>query len=235
MSLIVGRKYVLPNHTQNDLQLYYDVAESSSYTSGSSTINDISGNGFTGSFINSIEYSSDNGGYLITNNIDSYLKLQSYDFSASPMTVIVGMKDISAIGGLDEYGAMLCAEQGATWIGNWNLTEQWVVVGQYISEAYGGARQSNWTIHTGTSTAGGPNAYYAELVNKTVNPNQGGNYSYHFGVSGESILVGASGAGKGEPPTQFRSVGFSFLQVYSRILTYEEIEQVYWYFRPRFL
>lgn len=69
----------------NGLVLYYDVNEPVCYSSGRTDIQDLSRNGNTGTLVNGVGYSGDNGGSLVFDGVNDYVNCgSSYDnlFSA---------------------------------------------------------------------------------------------------------------------------------------------------------
>jgi hypothetical protein len=65
--------YTGPNIVTNGLVLALDAANTKSYISGSTTWNDLSGNGNSGSLVNGPTFSSDNNGSIVFDGIDDYV------------------------------------------------------------------------------------------------------------------------------------------------------------------
>ncbi len=76
-----------PKISTNGLVLSLDVANSKSYTSGSTIWNDTSGYSFTGSIINGPSYSIDNGGSLVFNGTNNYVSVP-YSATLAPTSQI---------------------------------------------------------------------------------------------------------------------------------------------------
>lgn len=70
----------------NGLVLALDAGNTKSYTSGSATWRDISGNGRNGTLTSSPTYSSPNGGSIAFNNTSSYCAFSGNTFNISPGT-----------------------------------------------------------------------------------------------------------------------------------------------------
>ena len=64
-----------PDIVTDGLILHWDVANSKSYTSGSSIIYDLSGNNNNGTLINNFFHSLDNGGGLVFDGVNNYIEL----------------------------------------------------------------------------------------------------------------------------------------------------------------
>lgn len=58
-----------------DLVLYYDVNEPVCYSSGRTDIQDLSRNGNTGTLVNGVGYSADNGGSLVFDGVNDYANI----------------------------------------------------------------------------------------------------------------------------------------------------------------
>lgn len=72
-----------PNTTDDGLVLALDAGDANSYTSGSTTWNDLTGNGNNGTLINGPTFDSENGGSIVFDGIDDYASIP-----ASPLTEI---------------------------------------------------------------------------------------------------------------------------------------------------
>jgi len=67
--------YTGPNITTNGLVLALDAANTKSYISGSTTWNDLSGNGNSGSLVNGPIFDSANGGSIVFDATDDYISI----------------------------------------------------------------------------------------------------------------------------------------------------------------
>jgi len=74
-----GKQYVAVAPTYpiitNGLKLYYDISNPLSYAGSGTTLNDLSGNGNTGTLLNGAAYSSTNGGICVLDGINDYINI----------------------------------------------------------------------------------------------------------------------------------------------------------------
>jgi hypothetical protein len=63
------------NIVKDGLVLYLDAANSKSYVSGSTTWNDMSRNGYTGTLVSGSGYSSTNGGSIVFDGVNDYVSI----------------------------------------------------------------------------------------------------------------------------------------------------------------
>jgi len=66
-----------PNISRNGLVLYVDAANPTSYVSGSTTWRDLSGNNNSGSLINGPTFNSSNGGSIVFDGSDDFVRLSN--------------------------------------------------------------------------------------------------------------------------------------------------------------
>jgi len=113
-----------PNIVKNGLVLWLDAANTKSYTSGSTTWGDLSGNNNSGSLTNGPTFSSANGGSIVfdgTNDLVNIPYNSSFNFSGNTsMTVCIFKKVISqsAI-----FPALATWGDQSTSIGGWQITD----------------------------------------------------------------------------------------------------------------
>jgi hypothetical protein len=73
----------------NGLVLALDAGNTKSYTSGSTTWRDISGNGFNGSFVNGPTFNNQNGGSIVFDGSNDYISFGSFS-TTSPLSFTSG-------------------------------------------------------------------------------------------------------------------------------------------------
>jgi hypothetical protein len=207
-----------PRIVTDGLILYWDVANTKSYTSGSSTIYDLSGNNNNGTVASSyITYSSDFRGVVEfngTSNSRITIANTSFDKRSGAYT---------AIGAARYSGSP--RQRIITSFNNWLLghwssgTESYYAVGT-IKLTSSSPNDTNWRIYAGTG-------------NTSTD-------SWNFYING-AFRIGNSGGSEGPYGIQIgglsseNSVGqFSFLQFYNRVLTADEILQNYNALKGRF-
>jgi hypothetical protein len=216
-----------PRIITDNLVLALDAGNTKSYPGSGTTWTDLSGNGNTGTLTNGPTYSSANGGMFTFNGTNQYITVpSSASITTSTPTVIVGCTigtgSVLAKGGYGSY---------------WNYG-----INGLTSTAFS-ARNTNCDSASGsvfTSKSG--YAIFAARYNGT------GIDFYRDGVYGSTITGGCysptasnslfltigraqDNAGNG---TEFYSGSISFLQIYNRALTADEISQNFNALRSRF-
>jgi hypothetical protein len=79
--------YTGPNIVTNGLVLALDAANTKSYISGSTTWNDLSGNGNNGTLVNGPTFSSANNGSIVFDGIDDYVDISTSPNLTNPLTI----------------------------------------------------------------------------------------------------------------------------------------------------
>lgn len=207
-----------PKIVTNGLILYWDVANSKSYTTGSSAIYDLSGNNNHGTVTNSyVTYSSDFGGVI------------TFDGTANSRVSIAGASFNKQSGTYTAIGAsryyISTRQRIITSFNNWllghsaNGAESYYANGT-IKLTSGTPNDTNWRIYAGTGDT------VSDLWNFYVNGN---------------FLIGNNGGYAGPYGIQIGGLGsensggqFSFLQFYNRVLSATEIQQNYNALKGRF-
>jgi hypothetical protein len=207
------------NVVTSDLVLYWDANNPSSYPGTGTTIYDISNSGtaYNGTFVNTISYTSDNGYKVLgTNGSNSYIYNSSLNLSSTNYTVMVGSRYTS-------IGGRLLNSHNNNWLlGHWNgNTNVHYASGWITSSSTGG--DTNWRIYTATGNISGDSySFYSNNGSPTTNSG---------GAAGPNgIAFGAYNGGISE----FGAGYMSFVLIYNRILTSEEMTQNYNVFKDRF-
>ena len=207
-----------PRIVTDGLVLYWDVANRKSYTSGSSTIYDLSGNNNNGTVTSSyVTYFTNNGGVIqFDGTANSRISIASTDFDkrSGAYTAIGASRYVA-----NPKGRIITSFNN--WLlGHWiNGTESYYAVGT-IKLTGGTPNDSNWRIYAGTG-------------NTSTD-------SWNFYVNG-NFIIGNAGGSEGPYGIQIgglsgeHSIGqFSFLQFYNRVLSASEIQQNYNALKGRF-
>ena len=207
-----------PDIVTDGLILHWDVANSKSYTSGSSIIYDLSGNNNNGTVTNSyVTYSSTNGGVITfdgTANSRVSISTGSFDKRTGTYTVI----------GASRYSGATRARM-ITSFNNWLLGHWSSGTENYYAEGtikLGGVQpnDTNWRIYAGTGDT------TADLYNFYINGN--------FVIGNNGGSQGPNGIQIGGLNTENSTGQFSFLQFYNRVLSASEILQNYNALKGRF-
>ena len=189
--------------------LHWDVANSKSYTSGSSIIYDLSGNNNNGTVTNSyVTYSSTNGGVITfdgTANSRVSISTGSFDKRTGTYTVIGAARYSGAT------RARIITSFNNWLLGHWSSgTESYYAEGS-IKLTGSSPNDTNWRIYAGTGDT------TADLYNFYINGN--------FVIGNNGGAQGPYGIQIGGLNTENTIGQFSFLQFYNRVLTASEVLQ----------
>lgn len=211
-----------PSIVMNGLVLALDAGNIKSYSGSGSTWNDLSGNGYNGSIVGNISYSSLFGGvFVFPGTTGSYIDIPSPNLASSNNTIMGASRYVNASGGGRIFSG---------YANNWLLGHHGTgsdTYGDYYAEGWinnpSNTGGSVWRIYTGTGNIG-TNTWKvyenASLITSNSNGSQGPN--------GFSI-------GRYRPAnTEYSNAYVSFLLAYNRVLSDEEISQNYNVFRGRF-
>ena len=207
-----------PRIVTDGLILYWDIANSKSYTNGSSIIYDLSGNGNNGTVTNSyITYSSDYSGVVtFDGTANSRISIPSANFNKSSGTY-------TAIGAARYY--ISTRQRIITSFNNWLLghwgggTENYYA-NSSIKLTGGTPNDTNWRIYAGTGDS------VNDLWNFYINGN--------FVIGNNGGYAGPAGIQIGGLGSENSGGQFSFLQFYDRVLSATEISQNFNALKGRF-
>lgn len=207
-----------PDIITNGLIVYWDAANNKSYISGSSTINDLSGNNYNGT-VSNVTFSNNNGGVINLNNILSSNIILSHNVISlhnTNHTVIGAARYNGAV-----RGRIITSNNNNWLLGHWNGgTENYFPNG---SVKLGSTpNDTNWRIYAGTG----------HIANDL----------WQLYINGNLIVTNGSGSegprglyiGGGGQYGEVSNSQFSFLQVYNRVLSAIEILQNYNALKGRF-
>ena len=210
----MATQYAFGKISNNGLVLAWDVADRNSYPGSGTTIYDVSRNGNNGTLTNGVGYSITSTGPVLTfDGVDDYVTSTTPNLASTNYTVIGAARYSGAT-----RGRIINSANNNWLLGHWNNSVANYYAEGWVSPAAAtGGTDTNWRIYAGTGNIGGGS--YSFYINNTLNagPNAGGSQ----GPNG--ITVGAQGGGGTERST----AEFSFVLVYNRILTTDEITQIY--------
>ena len=205
------------NIVRNGLVLAWDIANRNSYPGSGTTVFDLSGNGNNGTITGGVTYNAATvKGVLTTNgSTGAYISSTTPNLASTNYTVI----------GAARYNGATTARMINSTSNNWLLGHWQNNVANYYAEGWvsaagAGGIDTLWRIYTGTGNIGGDS--YSFYINNvlTNGPNNAGS----AGPNGIKISGGAESS----------TGDFSFLLMYNRILSSEEIAQNYNATRGRF-
>jgi hypothetical protein len=211
-----------PDMIQDGLVLAWDIADRNSYPGSGTTVFDLSGNGNNGTITGGVTYNASTAnGVLTTNGATGYISSTTPNLASTNYTVI----------GAARYNGATRARMINSTSNNWLLGHWSNGVANYYAEGWisagvsgTGGSDTLWRIYTGTGNISGDS--YAFYINNvlTNGPNNGG------AAGPNGITVGRYPANNGE----YSTGDFSFVLVYNRILSVDEIAQNYNAQRSRF-
>ncbi len=207
--------YAGPNIPTSGLVMLWDVADANSYPGTGTTIYDLSGNSNNGTFVNAITYdSTTNMGFLETNSTTSYITGGPNLYSIAHSVICASRYRPNTAGG------RVVTSNGGNWLlGHWSSG-----IGRYYGETWvyqTAGETNNWHIHACTSNNSNAAAYYIDGVSKTTTA------SRVYGPA-QFAIGGWNGT------SEFSYGQISFLMAYNRVLTADEIQQIYSAYRGRF-
>lgn len=211
-----------PGVIKSGLVAYWDFGNPLSYTFGSSTLYDLSGNGNNATVNGPTQgtYSAINygGSYLFTgttsNTFTSGLNLSASNYTIMASTKLTGAQNGRAISGLSNNWLL------GDWGGNTYqyYANGWVYGQQSAPYNYSGV-DTNWHVWTGTGA--GNYSFYEGTTLLGTNT---------LGTAGPNGLCSYYGPGNTEQSNNY----MGFLLAYNRVLTVVEIAQNYNMFRGRY-
>jgi len=209
------------NIIRNGLVLAWDIANANSYPGSGNTVFDLSGNGNNGTITGGVTYNAATvKGVLTTNGTTGYISSTTPNLASTNYTVM----------GAARYNGATRARMINAYGNNWLLGHWSNGVANYFAEGWvssavssQGGSDTLWRIYTGTGNIGGDS--YSFYINNilTNGPNNAGS----AGPNG--ITVGRQTNG-----TEYSTGDFSFVLVYNRVLSDQEISQNYNATKSRF-
>ena len=212
-----------PKIVTNGLVLCLDASDKKSYPGTGTTWFDRSGNGYHGTLVGGVSYSTSNGGLFDFDGVDDYISIP-INLTNMAYTVIA----IARYKGLVRNARIVSSNSGNWLMGWWaGRTNQYYAEGWVYSPST--AAETNWICYaaTGIPTTATPSGDSWQLYRNgalIVGPNADGSN----GPNG--IRLGNSGTFTGE----ISDCQVSYVIAYNRILTSEEIQQNFNAIRGRF-
>ena len=229
-----------PKIITDGLVLYMDAANPKSYSSGSTTWNDISRSGLNGTLTNGPTFNSANGGSIVFDGTNDYVLVNSGSTSVSPTTAIT----VASYFNISSYGANFAPlifkqnnyssfyEQYSLYLGN-----------TAIGFAITGVDRSQ---KIAMSTADYRNQFVQAVGTCDVNTNelklyingiltQTTSFTSTFDIADTPINIGGTGVLKfGATFTGFANGKIYSTQVYNKALSAQEVLQNYNSLKSRF-
>ena len=215
-----------PPIVTNGLVLALDAANPKSYTSGSTTWGDISGNNNSGSLVNGPTFSSENGGTIVFDGVSNYVSGSITPISGSAFTVAAWVKPLVAPSTKTYFS--IGSAQGTDLTIHFRLLTDTVLRFGLYSDDLDGTIPSvtgKWNYLVGTLTLAKTQTIYHNgnfISTRTSAGLFSGNAT--FAVGGWGII----------PVSQFINANIAQVQVYNRALSQQEILQNYNAIKGRF-
>ena len=206
-----------PKILTDGLVLCWDISNPKSYPGTGATVYDLCGN-YNGTLVNSPTFSTSNNGILTFNGSTSYLQNTSINFSTTNCTVIGAAKYNGT------NGRMINATNNNWLMGHWSNSVANYYAEGWVTSAGAGGSDNNWRIYATTNNYSGDS--WGFYINGQLNT------SNNAGAQGPNGI----GVGRYAPSnSEYSNGSFSFVMVYNRILTSNEILQNHNALKGRFL
>ena len=205
------RPYTIPIAT--GLILLWDASDKRSYIPSSSIIYDLAGN-YNGTVGAGCSYSTNGGGSITINGPVAIISNTSINMTYEKYTAVVATRYTSS-----NRGRMLNANNNSWLLGHWgNQAEKYYAEG-WVSNSSGGPNDTAWRVFTGTGDTTTDNWKF--YVNSELRASNNAGSQGPNGIVIGSFPPGGRLGGSGD--LENSSGEFSFLAVYNRVLTEEEI------------
>ena len=211
-----------PRIPTDGLILAWDAANPKSYPGSGATIYDLSGNGNNGTLVNTPGYGKST--VADTNVLKFTAGSQQWMYSATPNKAT----GASTVIGAARYSASVTTGRtingyGNNWLmGHWDGTTLNYYAQQWVTSVDNGPSDTNWRIYSTLNNQPSDNWQFYANNSLVANSNAG-----QQGPNGISV-------GRYVPGTEFLTGEFSFVYVYDRILSTQELTQAYQAMRNRF-
>ena len=203
-----------PTVVTDGLILFYDINNIMCWNGAGSTLYDLTSNNHDATLYNSPSYSL-NSGYRVleTNGSSSYFEVTTPNLSTTNHTVMVGSRYTTTTASTTNNSRLLNAVGNNWLLGHWYYTvDKHFAEGWITDSGYGDVTDTNWRIYTALGNYSSDTwGFYINnsLVVSNSNGSRGPN-GFAFGIRGYS-------------PGEYAPGQMSFLLVYDRLLTSDEM------------
>jgi hypothetical protein len=246
----MATQYAFGKIVTNGLILALDAADRNSYVSGSTTWNDLSGNGQNFTLYNSPTFSNNNGGEILFSGLNDYARIRnstSIDLLSSNGTVETWFRTVSSTLGVtyarlisfsDETGTG--SDTTSTQGTNRDYDNYLCLVKNNTAESLGLWYKNNPSAF-GPATLVNTNTYFNAIISWSTS---GASMTFNFYLNGtntntstvtqtgysidaSTITIGQNCNGALTNPNENSSCAFSSVKMYNRALSASEIAQNY--------
>ena len=204
----------------NGLVLSWDAADPNSYPGSGTTIYDTSGNGNNGTLYNGVGFSTVNGGVLVFDGVNDYVHSEGPILTTTDCTVIGVARYVSVNTGIYQGGGRIINARYNNWLmGHWDRSAKKYYAQGWVTDSDGieGAPDTNWHFyHTYNQYSTDQWSFYIDNALDSGPNNNGsqGPSAFALGMYGETN-------------SEYSNSHFAFLLAYNRILTADEVTQIY--------
>ena len=195
----------------NGLIVYVDAANPRSYSGTGNTWYDLSGNNNHMTLVNGVAYSTNNGGVMQTDGTNDYIVLSPFDQRFTDHTIMGASRYSGAT-----RGRVITSFTNQWLLGHFSDKMPVYYPGQWTVPQIG-TGTTEWLILTALEN------YSADFWTYYCNGVLGNNQTPALGTQGPNGLCLGAYAGT----SQFSTAEISFLMVYNRLLSENEIKQNY--------
>jgi hypothetical protein len=206
------------------LVFYADAGNVKSYPGSGTVVTDLTGNGYTGTLVNSPTHTAGASGYWTFNGTSSVINFPGINLAATPFTVF-GIARYNGLGA-NARGRIITAYVNNWLMGHWGASTENYYSEGWVSATSAGTNDNAWRIYHATGNISLDQ--YQIYVNgvSTAGPNTGG----AAGPNGISLgAMGNSGA-----YTEYSNGDCACVGAYNRVLTSAEILQNFNALRTRY-
>jgi hypothetical protein len=203
--------------TRDNLQVYLDAGLSQSYPGSGSTWFDLSGNNNNMSLTNSPTFSSSRGGVLQFNGSNQYGSL-SLNYSTTTYTIIAASRYSGAT-----RGRVISSLTNNWLLGHWSSSANNYYAEGWVYGPYSDQNDESWRIYAATENYSSDQRSFYINNSAVVTNSTAGSQGFN------GLSVGRSGSN-----TEYSTCEVSFILVYNKILSQEELSQNFNALRGRF-
>ena len=212
-----------PNIIEDGLLVLWDIADKNCYPGTGTTVYDISGNGYHGTLFNGVSYNiTSTGPVLSFDGVDDYLKSNT-TITPTNFTWVGAARYSGAV-----KGRIISCNYNNSFLGHHGGAVDKYYISGWVSSEGGSINDNNWRIYMGNGDISSDT--YSFYMNNIISagPNSGG-------VNGPAGLsIGASYFNWIPSVGEFSTAEFSFVAMYNRVLSNQEMTQNYNALKSRF-
>jgi len=220
-----------PNISYQNLFAYYDFGDGNSYSGSGTTVNDLSGNGFTATLINTPTYSNVYNGVETFNSTNTSGTATVTTASRSALTFITFIK---RNGTVPDYAGLICYRSSPVGTNDASLSYR----GNFGTIAYAwGSNGSNYFFDSGLTPPLNQWCMVAAAIDLTGGTIYVNNRSSNNTTTNTALTIGPNltfGNDVAALSNRGSNCDMGIAMVYTRKLSQSEIMQIFEAYRPRY-